>query len=458
MFSPREVDVFRFVGNDFDHDTGVALFHYSFDEEEFFTERYAFPGTSGPADGDRKAAIERALFLLSLAAGISYYKAAAPEIARIESDSVTAGELDFLEALFLHGLGEFAYVNKLSLTGRPRFEYEQRDESTLPALSLGRRALVAVGGGKDSCVSIETLRNGGEPMILASINAAKPIVDVIAEAQTESVLATRTLSPRLLELNDQGAYNGHVPITAVVSLALVVTALRVDCDTVIMSNERSASQGNLEYEGRQINHQYSKSLDAERVLSGLVQRSVAPNLSYVSLLRPLSELDIARRFAAETRYDDVFTSCNKAFRLVHTDDGARRVIDEPRRTDRWCCDCPKCRFVFLALAPFASPERLLGIFGCDLLDEPNQAGGFDELMGWHANKPFECVGEVEESIAAFIMLSESPQWKNHAIVRRFAGEIGPAMALPPDLLSRVFTMSSEHELLPRYLEMLHAPE
>ena len=86
------------------------------------------------------------------------------------------------------------------------------------------------------------------------------------------------------------------------------------------------------------------------------------------------------------------TSCNKAFKL-----------HDP--TARWCGDCPKCRFVFLAMAPAMDRARLHRIFGRDLFADPAQVPGFLELLGIDAHKPFECVGEVEESLVALAMLA-----------------------------------------------------
>src|SRR5690606_14575399 len=147
-------------------------------------------------------------------------------------------------------------------------------------------------------------------------------------------------------------WNGHIPVTAINSAILVVAAVLYGFDAIVFSNERSASSATLEYDGREINHQWSKGWAFEAAFDDLVRASVAADLHYHSLLRPLSELAVAARFARERRYDDVFSSCNRNFRLRG-----------PRPTDRWCGQCPKCHFVFLALAVFMPKPRLLAIFG-----------------------------------------------------------------------------------------------
>jgi hypothetical protein len=51
----------------------------------------------------------------------------------------------------------------------------------------------------------------------------------------------RELSPLLFELNRRGAYNGHIPVTAINSAILVVAALLYGHDAIAFSNEHSAS-------------------------------------------------------------------------------------------------------------------------------------------------------------------------------------------------------------------------
>jgi hypothetical protein len=98
--------------------------------------------------------------------------------------------------------------------------------------------------------------------------------------------------------------------------------------------------------------------------------------------------------------------------------------------------CPKCHFVFLALAPFMPKPRLVGIFGRNLLDDPAQTAGYDALLEFQDHKPFECVGEGRESRAAMHALASRPEWREDALVERFVREIRPQLdvaelAMPP---------------------------
>ncbi len=247
-------------------------------------------------------------------------------------------------------------------------------------------------------------------------------------------LVTRTIDPGLLELNERGALNGHIPITAIVSCIALLTAATQGIDAVLMANERSASAGNLTWNGVEVNHQFSKSRRAERLLTDAVAEIPgAPQI--FSVLRPASELKIAKAFAALDQYHSVFTSCNRVFQL-----------DPNERLGAWCCDCDKCRFVFLILAPFMAPERLTRIFGKDLLDDPAQYEGFARLTATGGDKPFECVGEVQESLAAIELLVRQPQWREHVNVKRLADEVLAHSPVGEDDLSVHFALSDDHDI------------
>ena len=81
--------------------------------------------------------------------------------------------------------------------------------------------------------------------------------------------------------------------------------------------------------------------------------------------------------------------------------------------------------MFLALAPFTAPEHLREIFGRDLLDEEHQFEGFALLCASGGHKPFECVGEEQESLAAIRLLAGEERWRGHRVLRRLVEEVLP---------------------------------
>jgi hypothetical protein len=433
-FDRDAMQVFRCVRALFDAGSGEAALVYAFDDGPELVERIVIPGAPFVLDAAREAAVQRALRLLHLLAGVSYYKAAVPPRIVVEGDLPDPALATLAGMTWRKGLGEFAYRNGLSLDGRIVFEAGAA-APVAPALGLRGRALVAIGGGKDSLVSIEALRGCEVPQTLAWIGGS-PLIAACAERAALPTLAIhRTLAPELFEMNRQGAWNGHIPVTAVNSAILVLAALLHDAPMVVFSNERSASYGSTIPGTGEVNHQWSKGWEFEQAFGAYVERAVAADLRYFSLLRPLSELAVARQFARTDRYDAHFSSCNRNFHILGE-----------RPASRWCGVCPKCQFVFLALAPFVPKPRLTAIFGRNLLDEPAQAAGFDALLEFAEHKPFECVGEGREARAAFAVLAARPEWREDILVERFVREIAPLLPADDLALAPLLACEGEHRI------------
>ncbi len=460
-FQRDAIAAFRFMRCSFNVETGVAELVYAFDDGPELTETVTIAGAPFALDSERAAAVERALRLLHLIAGVSYYKAAAPPEIRIDSYAIDADTAALLETVYVNGLGEFAYRNGLDLHGRINFPVASVGPSAptpdsvgaepsstgarASALGLKHHALVAIGGGKDSLVSIEALRTAGVAQTVTWIGNSQLIAACAARTELPTLNLGRALAPGLFDLNRQGAWNGHIPVTAVNSAILVLAALVQGVDQVVFSNERSASYGSLIPGTGEVNHQWSKGWRFEQAFGEHVQRHIAADLHYYSLLRPLSELAVARQFAKTDRYDAHFSSCNRNFHIL----GERPV-------NRWCGVCPKCHFVFLALAPFMPKLRLVGIFGRNLLDDASQAGGFDALLEFQDHKPFECVGEGQESRAAMATLAARPEWKEDALVARFIREIQPQLVTSELQIAPLLKLDGEHRVPPALWERLRA--
>jgi hypothetical protein len=414
-FQRDAIGAFRFVRCGFDAATGIARLVYAFDDGPELVETITVPGAPFALDDARAAAAERALRLLHLIAGVSYYKAAVPEQIRIDAYAIDAPTAALLRDIYVNGLGEFAYRNGLNLHGI-RFPAANEAPVRAPALDLREHALVAIGGGKDSLVSIEALRGLGVAQTVTWIGGSQLIAACAQRTGLPTLNIGRQLAPELFEYNRQGAWNGHIPVTVLNSAIMVFAAVLLGVDQVVFSNERSASYGSMIEGTGEVNHQWSKGWDCERAFAAYVKREIAADLHYYSLLRPLSELAVARQFAKSDRYDAWFSSCNRNFHLLGE-----------RPANRWCGVCPKCHFVFLALAPFMPKPRLVGIFGRNLLDDPAQTAGYDALLEFQDHKPFECVGEGRESRAAMAALATRPEWREDALVERFGREIRPQL-------------------------------
>lgn len=426
---PRGARAFYFTRAEYDRDSGVARLGYRFDEGPELVERIVFPGAPWPAGAAGQGAFRRALNLLHAIAGVSYYKAGLSGNLVLPPLS-EPGLSDFLGELYVQGLAEFGHVNGLDVAAQVHFReaggVAHRPER-VAALELPERALVAMGGGKDSLVALDLMRRAGIDSVPVCVGNSPLIQDTVRVAELPLLALRRELAPGLMVMNRAGAWNGHVPVTAINSAILLCAALLYGYRFVVFANERSADEATLKTpDGREINHQFSKSFAFEASLRETVSRTIGTGLEYFSILRPFSELGIVQRFSELKSFHSVFSSCNRNFHL-----------DGPRISDRWCRNCPKCRFAALSLALFLAPREVAAIQGGDLLDDPMQENGFRELCRLGREKPFECVGEAGESRAAIRSLAGREAWKGHAVVR----------ALQPDL-SRVEVPALETLLRP----------
>jgi UDP-N-acetyl-alpha-D-muramoyl-L-alanyl-L-glutamate epimerase len=443
---------FRYDGYQIDPAQGLLTCHYSLGERRF-AERVGFPG-GGDWAAPAVAAAARLVFLL---AGVSYYKTAAPSVIDLGDTAVTDAERAFLADFYVEGLGEFGYRNGLDLSGLriegPRQEAGGHSpgpagpggfRGVAPPGQHGARPLIPFGGGIDSIVTVELVRQHAAAALFIVGRPGDRFAAIEAPAAVTGlpiVRAEREIDAQLLRSAELGFLNGHVPVTGIISAIAVLAAALTGRDAVVMSNEWSASTPTLEDHGRAINHQYSKSAAFEAAFRSVLAQASAglanpgrpgPGMpDYFSALRPFSELWVAQRFARLTQYHGTFRSCNRAFQ-----------IDPARRLDHWCGQCDKCCFIDLILAPFLAPADLDRIFGGrEPLADPDPhgelAGRFRTLLGTSpASKPFECVGEISECRAAATAAAARPDRAGGKLLQALAGELAgwPELTPPADLL------------------------
>jgi hypothetical protein len=383
----NKYQTFNFDSYDFDSSSGTLDLHYSLDNSLQFTEIYRF---TPPFTHYDPAVLDRALQALFFMAGVSYYKTYVPPTITIHKGELDANQAAFFSKTYQRGLGEFWYVNKLDPTTPVHFP-ATATEAVQPLAYNSSGQLIAVGGGKDSLVSIELLRKSASPVSTWSLNHRPQLTPLVDRVGTEHIWIERAWDTQLLDLNKQDALNGHVPISAIFACVGTVAAILYDKRDIVMSNEQSANEPTLHYQGVAINHQYSKSSEFEQDFQAYLTHNFgAEGPRYYSFLRPLSELYIAELFAGLgfEKYKGVFSSCNRAF--THASDQLF-----------WCGECPKCAFVFLVLTPFVERGALEALWGGkNLLLDPSLEATYRQLLGIEGDKPLECVGEVKESRAA----------------------------------------------------------
>jgi UDP-N-acetyl-alpha-D-muramoyl-L-alanyl-L-glutamate epimerase len=413
---------FRYEGFDLDATRGLLTCRYSLGEWNF-TEKVSF----GPGGRWDSPGVGQAARLICLLAGVSYYKTAAPPVVDLGQVPVTATELEFLRTFYLDGLGEFAYRNDLDLSplrfvggiiGGPRGSAPP-DGGPRRGSGAPRAMLIPFGGGIDSIVTVELMRGRGDAALFVMSRPGDRFAAIERPAAVTGlpvVRAGRKIDPQLLRSGELGFLNGHVPVTGILSAIAVMAALLDGRDTVVMSNEWSASVGTLRAAGRVVNHQYSKSMEFEAGFRRVLAEALGGRITYFSALRPFTELWVARKFAGLTQYHATFRSCNRAFH-----------IDPALRLDHWCGRCDKCCFIDLILAPFLPAEDLRHIFGgAEPLADPSLADRFRALLGTSAaSKPFECVGDVGECRAAAVLAARRPDRAGTALLHTLTAQFPP---------------------------------
>lgn len=417
---------------------------YAIDDQEF-TERVVFPLPSTGVPEGIDVALDRALFALHLAGGASYYKTKLPPEIVVESGVLSKDEAAFWDKLYTLGLGEFFYRNDLDFRGYIRFPHQ--DVERIVGSYTGNGGVLPLGGGKDSLVAVHMLLSAGMDFDMVMFGKHLRIREVAKTIGKPLFVIDRQIDPLLFEWKDKpGVWNGHVPITAYVSLAGAFAAMLFGRRDVILANERSANVGNVMVDGVSINHQYSKSLECERDLQAYIEQSITPGIRYFSLLRPFSELDLSRRFAATgVKYFGVFSSCNRNFTL-----SSAPIIT------RWCGKCPKCAFVFVMLASFITRRKMVEMFGEDLLMKESLIPLYRELLGIDGIKPFECVGEVEEVIVAFALIDGRGEYDDSPIMQVVRSEVLNKRKDLDKLIGDALTPVSEHAMPEEYANIVYA--
>lgn len=390
-------ELFSYAGLDVSADSLRG--HYELDGRHF-SEVVIFEGV-GPLSTPAVRAVASLWYLI---AGLSYYKAGAARRIDLGSTAVGPAGRALLDDALLDGLGEFSYRNGLDL-GDVAIDGGVDAEQYSPLVDPAR-VLTPFGGGIDSVVSVTQLSKGiDQSLFIVSPSSGRfdPLEATAEATGLDVVRATRALDPALLA-GDDDFFHGHVPVTAMIALLGVVAAVASGRGGVVMSNEHSSSAANLRWNGRDINHQWSKSWTCEELVGAAVDELVGDEFAIASLLRDRSELWVAQAFAEQTKFHHVFRSCNRAF-----------TQRSDHRAANWCAQCDKCLFIDLILAPFLSRTTLRDIFHAEPLSDPARQSQLRTLVGVGLDyKPFECVGDPDESAVALARVCEMPEWRDVA--------------------------------------------
>lgn len=379
-------------------ETLEIAYHFRIDGLTGFAPRWSFPqNITAPVNGNDPI-IHKLAFYLGMVELISYWKTTCSPRVIIEAGTLEDEEIIWWKTLYYYGLGEFFYTNQIETTLQEFMRVEAVGSQTTCTEPVNRPALsgslIPVGGGKDSAVTLDIFKASRAQDACYIINprgASLLCAETAGFGTQNSVFAYRTLDPNLLGLNAAGYLNGHTPFSAIVAFSAVLAAYIHSKGQVVLSNESSANESTVH--GTWVNHQYSKSYAFETDFRQYNQRYVGSGVEYFSILRPFNELQISRYFSMLKSYHYIFRSCNAG-----------------SKQDVWCCNCSKCLFVYLILSPFLEQDDLAEMFGANLLHKKTLTQTFEQLIGIHDSKPFECVGTIDEiNIAACLAIEKIEQ-------------------------------------------------
>lgn len=326
---------------------------------------------------------KNAVFHIGLIELISYWKATCSPNVIIKAGFINEEQINWFKKLYFYGLGELFFTNGIhsNIEEFMTIKCESNEIYEDYKNQINNGYLIPIGGGKDSCVTLECLKNEGDNycLIVNPKSVTLECAKVAGYADNKIVKVKRIIDTNLLNLNKQGYINGHTPFSSMLAFLSYFIADIIGKKYIALSNESSANESNVE--GEKINHQYSKSVEFENDFRYYSEKYLQRNTQYFSFLRPLNELQIAKIFAKFEKYHNIFKSCNVGSKFEEW---------------KWCCNCPKCLFVYTILSPFLYKEKLINIFGEDLFEKQELLKTFIELTGNGETKPFECVGTYEE--------------------------------------------------------------
>jgi hypothetical protein len=325
------------------------------------------------------------IFNIGMIELISYWKCACPYNVIIKCGYLTKEQCEWFKKVYYYGLGEFFYTNGIDISYDDFMnitcDYKEVNIAYISSEFDYVGNIIPIGGGKDSVVSLELLKDVPRNycFLLNPKKDSLSCAEIAGYTNDKIIEIYRTIDQNLIRLNNEGYLNGHTPFSALLAFISYFTAYLTRTKYIVLSNESSANESNVV--GTKVNHQYSKSYEFETDFYQYTNKYLDKNIKYFSLLRPLSELQIAMLFSHYEKYYAVFKSCN---------------VGSKNQNWNWCCECAKCLFVYIVLSPFLYKERLINIFHEDLFEKENYLNTFKELCGFSDNKPFDCVGTYEE--------------------------------------------------------------
>ena len=404
---PSPDAVFRFLSYYFDRSTYTATFVYQGIDNIIFTEKIFFapkPGTNTSSfnlldNPGLTQLLDQAMFLAFILIGTSYYKAHPTKNIRLDRP-LDDFQARFFSTVFQEGLSQYAFENCLTRDKLATFKPTPGFQNKPAVEYRGQGVLALQSGGKDSLLVAELLNehniNFVPWYISSSSDRSHPnVIDHLDDGFNHQKASVVYRQIDHLHLQQTGGLNGHVPVTFIVESLALIQAILNNQNVILTSIGREGEEPHAMIGDLPVNHQWSKTWQAEQLMTEYIKRYLSPDLHLGSPIRHLSELRIADLFVQKCwqKYGYSFSSCNEA----------NYKQNNQNSTLKWCGHCAKCANSYLLFCPFIPPQFLQSLFGDkDLFLDQNLIQIFKGLLGVGGEmKPFECVGSVEELRSAY---------------------------------------------------------
>lgn len=399
---------FKFLSYYFDPRTYTATFAYQGINNFIFSEHVTFAKTPGrrfniTGDPSLNELVDRAVFLAFILIGTSYFKAHPTPNVEI-SHPLDQWQADFFNKVYQEGLSQFAFENHLTRDQLAHFHPSEGHIAPEAISYQGQGVLSLQSGGKDSILTATILSEKGvgfESWYVSSTDN-KTYPEVLDQLQFPKRPFVAVREVDLTHLEQAGGMSGHVPVTYILESLAIIQAILMNRNTILVAIGQEGNEPHGMIGDLPVNHQWSKSWEAEQLLAEYVRRYLSPDLKIGSPLRSMSELFIAEQFIYKCwqKYGFQFSSCN-VFNYKQGNNNTKLG---------WCGHCAKCVNTYLLFAPFLAPAALKSIMGYrDLFalnpeekSDQDMINIFKGLLGVDGvMKPFECVGTVEELRTAY---------------------------------------------------------
>jgi len=199
---------------------------------------------------------------------------------------------------------------------------------------------------------------------------------------------------------------------------------------LVINNEYSSNFGNAVYQSKKVNHQYDKTIFFAKKINQYIHKYINKNFIYFSPFFGLYEYKIAEIFFSDSKYFDIWTSCN-----------------ESNSKFNFCAKCPKCAFIYIISLPLITKQFLKKYFRKDLLQDIKLC---KPLMDFNAKKPLSCVGEKKEVWFALYQIHKQKKDLNSPVMIYFLENIFPKIKNKIKLIKK--------DLLKEHTNLVYVPK